>query len=223
MKKIIIILPLLFILSGCTAEYNVEIYNDRFIEDIKVEELNPSNFDNDKEDYTIRELLREEYNRDNYYYDKKFIEDSNRLLLKYDSDFSLDTYSTSSVGRRCYEYFNVLEKGTTTIISTSIKNTCIEDYVWLDKLVIKVKTNHIVKKNNADSFENGVYTWNFDRNNYKEKGIYFEYSDEKYIFNYDNEYTKKVVYIIVIVGIILLVIGIIVFVLSKKRKNSNKI
>lgn len=223
MKKIILILPLLFILSGCTAEYNVEIYNDRYIENIKVEELNPSNFDDYKEGYTIRNLLKEEYNRDNYYYKKKFIEDSNRLLLKYNSDFSLDTYSTSSVARECYEYFNVLEKGTTTIISTSIKNTCLDDYVWLDKLVINVKTNHVVKKNNADSVENGVYTWTFDRSNYKEKGIYFEFSDEKYVFNYDNEYTKKVVYIIVIVGIILLVIGIIVFILSKKRKNSNKI
>ena len=73
MKKIIFILPLLFILSGCTAEYNLEIYNDRFKEDIRIEELDPNKFDNAKEGYTIRGLLREEYNMDNYYYEKKFV------------------------------------------------------------------------------------------------------------------------------------------------------
>jgi hypothetical protein len=223
LKKIILSVLLLLLVSGCDAVYNVEIYNDTCKEDATIIEDNSSNW-YDKNQYggTFKDMLDEEYNRDNYYYSKKMISTETELGLNYKGKLSLSDYDTSSIVYRCYDYFSMTEQDDSIVISTSKHNLCFDNYKWLDSLIVNVKTNHKVINNNADNVNGNTYTWNLTKYD-NDRSIQIELSKDEYVFNYDNEVLKKFGAVAIVAGAITLVLIFVALYFYIKSKRANKI
>ncbi|HHT38792.1 MAG TPA: hypothetical protein GXZ95_05250 [Mollicutes bacterium] len=226
MKKLkyVLLCMFLLLLTGCSGVYNIEIYNNRYKEDITIVEENSKNwYDTNENGVTFKQLLDEEYERDNHYYKKKLISDFDKMGLNYKSDFDFESYSSLGIVYRCYQHFRVLQEENVITIITSDRNKCYDYYKWLDDITINVKTNHKVLDHNADETDKNTYTWYLNRNNALEKSIVIQLSSNEFVFNYENEEIKKYgiyIGIIAIIGIIILGIGIF---LKLRNKKVNKI
>lgn len=244
MKKLIILFIFTFFLTGCSATYNIEIYNDQVREDLEYVNTNSSTWDN-KVQYGLsyRDLVLSSYDypypafnsavvdEDDTikidgveYYENKLISDNNRLgqSLSY-HDFTLDNFSDSSIIKKCYRYFNIIEEDENIILSTSYENKCFEEYKSLDDITINLKTNHKVVSNNADIVDGYHYTWNITEATKDDAAILITLKKDEYVFNYENEFLKKLLYIGGITGIIVIVGGSTYLFFKNKRKKMNEI
>jgi hypothetical protein len=227
MKKIkyfLLSICILLLATGCDGTYNVEIYNNRFKEDITIKENDSINWDDVNENgVSFRNLLDAEYNRDNNYYKKTLISNTNELGLNYKSDFDFNTYSTSGIGYRCYQYFRVVQENNSILIATSNRNTCYDDYKWLNNITINVKTNHKVLDNNADKVDGNTYTWYLTRENASNKSLQIRLSSTNFIYNYNNEVVNQVLLIAGIIAGVITIFIIIFLIFKIKSKRANKI
>lgn len=244
MKKKIILLILLFLVTGCSADYNVEIYNNTIKENLEYLDTIPYNWDNEVQyGLTYRELVTDSSHypypvfsstvvdeNDTIkldgveYYNNTLISDSYKLgqKLSYDK-FTLENFQDSSIVKQCYQYFNIIEENENIILSTSPNNMCFDLYPNLDSITVNLKTNHKVVSSNASTSSGYHYTWNLRRETKDDSAITITIKKNEYIFNYENEFVKKVIYFVVIVGIILGVSGFIYYFFKAKQQNSNQI
>ena len=235
MKKILILVVCLFLISGCNATYNVEIKDKKVIEKFEFIENNNLLLNSEyvKSDFgedgliLYKNAIEQEYKKEsytsinsvnNFYNKKKILNDG--LGIKYKYTFDIDNYNNSTIANNGFKYFSVLtEEDETYIISTSSGAIAFDEYEYLDNLTIHLKTNHKVKNNNADRVDNYNYYWEINKSNYKDKKIYIELYKDKYIFNYENNLVK--IGIIILSIAILSVIVIIIF--RQKSKKNNRI
>ena len=215
--RYIMLLLILLLSSGCTAVYNLELKDDTFNEKITInsDEKNIPYFKNN----SFYAIIDGASNFKKY--DKKIKNNVINLSYKYDG---LE-YNKATALSSCFEAYNVIKEDNYYIISTSKGFNCAteEDTVLLDSIKIEIKTNHKVKDNNADEVKGYHYIWNLNKNNYKDKKIYVKLYKDKYVFNYENEFYKKLALYILIVCVIISS-GMYIFVkFIRKRKISNKI
>lgn len=244
MKKKILLLVLLVFMTGCSAEYNIEIYNNEVREDMEFVSTNSSIWDSIVlYGSTYRDLLDDSINypypafystvvdeNDTVrldgveYYDNKLISDPDKLgqKLKYHK-FTLENFSDSSIVNNCYQYFNVIEDGDNIVLSTSLKNLCFYEYPILENITINLKTNHKVVSSNANIVDGYHYTWNIDKDNKDDAAIQITIKKDEYVFNYENELVKKVMFFVLIIGIILGVGGICYFYFKNRNERLNKV
>ena len=222
MKKIILLVIFASFLTGCSATYNLEIYNNKVKEDMEYYDLNSDNWDTSSYreaveysvDYPYPAFNSSEVHEDDStkadgveYYKSSFINEPDKLGQKLSyHKFNLSNFSDSFMVRRCYEFFNVLEEDDRIVISTSAKNTCFDQYPMLDDITIKLKTNHKVVSSNASTVSGYHYTWNISRENKDNANISIILKKNEYVFNYENEFVKKIltyggiIVILVVVG-----------------------
>lgn len=243
-KKILFLLFFLLMVTGCSSSYDIEIYNNQVKEKMEFVSTSSYTWDNEvKYGFSYRELLLASYKYpypafsstvvdeddtiklDNVeYYKNTLIDTSDKLglMLEYNK-FTLDNFNDSSIVKKCYQYFNIIEEDDNVIISTSTTNKCFDEYPLLDTITVNLKTNHKVVNSNA-SFSKGYhYTWNLSRENKDDAAISITIKKDEFVFNYENEFVKKVIYFIVFVGIILIVSTITYSYFKNKRINSNQI
>lgn len=244
MKKKILLLILLVFMTGCSAEYDIEIYNNEVREDMEFVSTDASMWDSEVQygltyddlllaslDYpypVFNDTVVDENDLIKIdgveYYKSTLIQDDFKLGQKLSyHKFTLDNFSKSSMVNKCYQYFNVIEDGDNIVLSTSLKNLCFDEYKILNTITVNLKTNHKVVSNNADTVVGYHYTWNISRENKDDAAIQITLKKDEYIFNYENEFVKKILFFILIVGIILGV-GVIIYLYFKNRnKRLNEI
>ncbi len=226
MKKVkfLTLCILLLFITGCDGVYNIEIYNDHYMEDITIIEEDRNNwYDKNEYEVTFMDLLEEEYERDNHYYSKLLISEPDKKGLNYKSVFDIETYGSLGIAYRCYEYFRVLSEENVITIMTSDKNACYDDYKWLNNITVNLKTNHKVLDHNADEVDKNTYIWHLTRSNASNKSLSIQLSSNEFVFNYENEKIKKLGLYIGIIAGIGVIIGVIVIVLKLLSKKVNKI
>lgn len=220
-RKIIVLFLFSFLLCGCTAQYNLEIKDDEFRENIKI------NFDsNDDGAY--------EYFSENKFYAimdgvsnfkeyKKESEDKKNIKFSYTYEGTEFNKATSLSS--CFRAYNVIDENGYYIISTSKGLTCAteENTVLLNSLDVVIKTNHIVKDNNADEVDGYVYTWHFDKDNYDKKSIYIELEKDKFVFNYENEFVKTILLYVTIIVVVAVTAVVVVKKFKRDRQKNNEI
>ena len=220
-RKMITLCLFSFLLCGCTAQYNLEIKDDDFRENIKI------NF-NSKDDGAY------EYFSENKFYAvmdgvsdfKEYKKESNaKENINFSYTYEGLEFNKATSLSSCFKAYNVMDENGYYIISTSQGLTCAreEDTILLDGLDVVIKTNHIVKENNADEVDGYVYTWHFDKSNYDKKSIYIELEKDKYVFNYENEFVKKMILYFSITIILVVVSIFAIFNFKKKNKKNNEI
>lgn len=212
--KIIFLLFIILLLSGCDAKYNISLDNGKISERIIL---------------PYDELYKDSYDKE-YYYDvldeqkyitsienisgvKKFVLKSDKLDVKNIGNNDLYDF--------CYDSIDVLLEDNIYYIGTSSEFRCMTyDYLDVDSVEINIKTYNKVIKSNADKSKFGTYTWVINESNYKNKNITFVVSKNEYVWYY--KYKGLFIGLIGVLGIVL--IGLLIKKIFQKKSNKvNKI
>ena len=220
--KIIILICSIFLVSGCSVEYNLTIDESTMEEDINAifDKATESEIAN-----RMEKIRRTSYynldTRENEYYTFKKSEDENNIILNYNYIYTSNNLYKSEAASRCYykRIVNVTEDYIT--IDTDDQVSCFykDGEKQIDNIIVNIKTDLPVVSNNADSIENNNYIWYINDNNYTNKPISIKIKKERNeeSFNFDNFSIIIVVATIIILGLIIF------FIIRVKHKKNNKI
>ena len=235
-----IIFVLSFILCGCSATYNIEITNNKVIEDFSFMEeaskksekavvggnIEGTEYESTGDTYEnlVNSELRIEtqaFASEGSKYYKKTLINSEKYGINYKYSFDIDDYSRSYIANSSTMMFNFMKDNGTIYLSapTGIAKDYFENFSTLDNITIHIKSSYKVKNNNADRVDNNDYYWDITRSNYQDKKVYIELDKNKEVHNYEGKYTSYL-----IVGLCIAIFAFIVIIfLNKKRKKINKI
>lgn len=225
MKKILFLLPLIFLITGCRVNYKLEINKDLTV----TEKINMSEsaefFSNRYKELpkTVIDSLFNSGNRkqtlidNNYEYEDSKINNYPAILAtKHYS--SLEDFSQNTIFKK--EFFNSvttkIDNNLVTFEATDLVEYDTEDVdvYEVSGCNISIKIPYVVINNNADSYDakTNTYTWKISSEKPKEIKITFD-KNKIYVYNI-------VMYIsIFILALIILIIIILVL----KMRNKNKI
>ena len=177
MKKVISMLVIfVFILTGCSTEYNLEISNKKVKENIKVEILDA---DIPKEvpgiDVELNDRITPFINNDQYpifnntkvKYKKKVTKVGDLTTVTLKHTYTHDEFRNSNTFKTCFENasFKKTRKGYDLDLNGSFY--CL----YGDSIKIKIKTNNEVLSHNASEVSGNVYTWVINDDNVKNVDI----------------------------------------------------
>lgn len=180
MKKIVNLVFLMFLITGCTANYDLEITESGCDEKLTINATTVSENDNllkielpvwydyeqgDESDYTRVEGVE--------YYNNELVNENglNKLTYTYNFvgnriiDSRIIRSSFSTVIFKKYDYDDD-GKNDYMLISTTDDFKGFE-YEKLDKVIINIHNNYKVISSNADRVNGNTYTWTFTRDNSK--------------------------------------------------------
>lgn len=218
MKRIIVVLISLLLLTGCTIDYNLVIDKDSIKETITGTAS--------KEEYEVREedsglnLFYTYINDDinplisgDGLYTKDINEIDNGINYKYDFIYK-NNYDKSKIINSCFENSNVKETDTYYSIELSGEFYCL----YSDKININVISNYVVLENNAKEVNGNKYSWVIDDSN--NVNISLNISKE---VKYEEPSKTKFISTFQLVGLIIFAVltGITYFLYRKK--NSGKV
>ena len=213
-KKIILILSLL-VLSGCTVNYDLDYTEDGMIETITgtvtKEEMKLNNEDSGLNIYYA--LVN---NPQKIFIDSDELYEKNIIENKKDYEYSVsnkynNNLDKSTIVNSCFKEFNIEDMDEYYRIHLGGKFYCL----YADKINVKVTSDTAVISSNADKVRDNTYTWVLDNEN---DSIDITFSKNiKYV-----EPTRKSSGTFKIVCfIILIILSIITYFLYKKKNNSD--
>lgn len=236
MKKIGILILMMFVITGCTVKYDIKIDNDEIKEIAEFVQDNSVDW-NEKLDtfwgYSVNEFMEQNYktytgalngDSENYYtmekeegveyYKKERILTSNKNGIKFLYNFTKENYGLSKIATYCYQNINYSSKDKKISIKTTDQFECFNYYEMLDEVVVNVTTswNYKVISHNADKVDGEKYTWIINRDNALNKPIEIEL---KRVINW------RLILIIAVPSII--IVTIVFFILKGKILKNNQI
>ena len=171
-KKILILSLFLLIATGCDVTYQVEIYNDKFTEEAILNAKNNEYIDEfqttakDSLEGALTEYKQSAGDDDVKVKDQSSQED---IELFVENNGKITEYGNSVLLKNCFELVNVLSEEDQYVLATSKGATCFDQFLNMDKLTIRIKTNHKVISHNADKKQLHTYIWEIDKNNASDK------------------------------------------------------
>lgn len=191
-KKIIILIGILFLLCGCTAEVNLEISGNTISESVDIVVYQSVNYSKNQIQAGFRKYVPiyssdviVDTNPDEpvsgiQYYTKTETDLGNGYKINYKYDFPISRYQEARSIKEGFRSssIQVNQKEKTILISTD-KNGLLyfEQYPDLEEVKVNIKTSYSVKESNADSVNDNVYTWVLKKGN--PKNIYLLLNTEK--------------------------------------------
>lgn len=217
MKKIIISIFVILLMTGCKAKYTIDFENDTVKEhfDVVVDKT---------EEYSLKYLKEKDFyvsfNPEMVKYEKKITENKENTIFNYSHSYNISEYDKSMALSSCFKGHSVISEDNYYLISTSEGVKCMtSDYsTIIDEIDVVINTNHKYIDSNADEIKNNSYIWHINKDNYEKKHIMLKVYKDKYTLNYKNNSLKKV-----IVPLAILIIGVVVGVyiyIKKKRVNN---
>ena len=185
-KKTIVLVGLLFLLTGCTVDYNLYINKGNIDEQIIFNGTNvniqPFSVYYDVDGFSETGVKLDGID----YYDESLINNSTTLSYS----FTWDNYNRSRAVRTCLKSHKlVINNDNNYMLNTSIGLSCFNQYPNLDKLNINISLDDSlfeVISSNADSNVGSYYTWVINENNYDTKHIQLVFNYKKRNTNPDN-------------------------------------
>ena len=195
MKKIktVVLIFSVFILSGCTATYDLVLNEDGDLQDklvIKSDMLSSTNTSLYTKhpmptsldvgcvlDYDTYDLENAEEKQENIdYYDVKY--DNDNKMLSFESKNSIDLYQNTRIANLLFN--NIHVNNYNDMISIYGYNGLIAflSYPELEQVIVNIKTLGNVVSHNADKVIGNKYTWYFDKNTSDTKDLYLEIKKE---------------------------------------------
>lgn len=225
-KKIIVSILLLIILTGCTTKGEITMESDGSIKEKVVIDVETNNLDEAKFDNYINLVL------DNYNSALNLRGYSKNIV--YNKDISKVEFTNS--------YDNICKYIENNLFTQYLykKISCTEDELYY---VIKNETNHIsyckdctswpsldnvsfsitipikAVENSSDLVSNNTYTWNFDKNTLDSKEFYLKINKEE--LNQNNKKNENINTLIKIVIFSIILLGLVAtcYILVKKYKS----
>lgn len=219
--KLLFLLFICFFLTGCSLNYEIEIYNDEVNENISI--IYPS--------YTFNGQSPLKYidQKSFEYFESTDVLRSRIWNEKTDGIFTKNKYKFKEyVGEiesilNCYDLSKVNNVDGEITILTSDEFKCFDLYPDLENITLKIKSNHKLLETNADRIDKHTYYWDINRDNFNNRKILLKLSSNDYVFNYNNEFLKKVMYIAGFTVIILSVSAVTYYIFKNKVNRLNKI
>jgi len=183
MKKILLI-GILFFISGCSINYQATITEDKISEEVILysdEEYNfPSPVFIDIEgvsgEYSAPEDL---YVEGVEYYQKTF----DGTKSKYNYSFAFNEFSRSRAANMCYKAFKLTNVSDYVyLLNTNSYNSCFDYYSEIEEITINLTldTNiYQMVSNNADLINNNTYIWTLNKENYHNKHMQLVFEKKK--------------------------------------------
>jgi len=231
-KRILLVIMVLLLTTGCTCEYNLIIDGSNYKEEIIITGETPDEISSFNQKWEIP-IDKEEYEKISGFDNEteintkiyKYKLSSNKLILN--NEFNSGNMSKSTAVYNCYNKLTVSNYNNTTIISTSHKADCFDKHPPLTSVKVKIKVDREVISNNADNVSGNTYTWNITKENASNKSINLVLSngslEEDKSSSSSNTNTKKndyTLYIFLIILVIIIYLGYKWF-MNFKDKNNN--
>lgn len=213
LKKFILLIILLFF-SGCQVKYKLEFIDNELIENINIEiEDNNSKQINDLKLYEAYAIFDTSYQK---LYDVNFNQ-NDTFSANYKYNYSLNEFNHAMYINTCFDGFSFISSNDNYVLSTSKGFKCmVLDYNRIDKIEIKVSTNHEIIESNADEIKNNELIWNINENNAKEKSIYIRFGQIKEL----NFFEKNWLGISILGGLVIIVLAVVIFIIIIGKKNN---
>ena len=230
-KKILTLILLIFMVSGCSVEVNLDISDNKIKEsnDITVlenaiytKEILRTSFRDYIPIYAsdlIVDTVPDQPFSDVLYYNKNTTDLGNGYRFNYSYDFDIDKYGdarTIKDGFRDYSY-----SYRNDIISLSTDNEGLiyfNDYPLLEEVTVNIKTDYLVEENNADSVNGNTYTWVFNKDSKKSIDIVIDTSKSG-----DRVLGIVNVSTVITIGVVIGIVLVILVILLIRNKKNNKI
>ena len=227
-SKCLILVFLIFMMCGCTAEVNLDISDNKIKESVDItfyqnalypKDIIKSSFRNYIPVYArnlIVDTMPDEPLEGIDYYTKKETDLGNGYKFNYSYDFNINEYKEARTVKDGFRSYNISFNQDDHTISLFAEGTLLyfNEYPELEEVKINIKTDCLVKENNADDVKDNTYTWVFKKDDVKSINMLIDTSDV--VKNVDNTN-------IIIIASILIVIGFIFLLLLLKNKRNNKI
>lgn len=178
-KKLFTIICLFFLATGCSVNYDLYV-GQKLTDNIFLYEEN--DILNKIEHYDMN--VGTELNIDNYSYQVNLFERNFNYIRKeygssnfsgyiYNYTYNYDKMNEKSMIYNCYDQIKI-NGNESIIIETSDEFKCFDYYNLLDDVTINIHCGGELLSTNSDSYNNEVYTWYINKDNYKNKPIYLE-------------------------------------------------
>lgn len=216
LKKIILILPLAILLTGCGSKYEIEFTQDETIKDtISIFEDNDivKKYTTKEEDELLNTLL--EFERGYEHYKRELYATDEVTGYKYTYEFKYNEYDALSQLRKCYEDLTLNVTDDTIELNTKGEFLCASYYKEMPYIDITIKSEYIVDETNGKLNEDNSVTWRINKSNYKNTPINIKLDKTEI---YEEEKQSQIGNII----IILLFIIAIIFIIKNRKKFINK-
>ncbi len=188
-KKIFLLLSLLLI-TGCSSKYQLEITNDKFIENVNTVILN-EDIPESNPVATISDNYTPFIKMDNFVtpfissqkilYNKTVDETNAGYNVNLNYTYTPEEFKDSYALNMCFENYVFQNNKKNFIFHLNGTFYCL----YGDKTTIEVKTDNYVSEHNADKVEDNKYIWYITKDEIKTKDISIKISKEKkdnYVF-----------------------------------------
>ena len=229
--KILILVCLLFMVCGCSAEVNLDITDNKIKESTDITVYQNAIYTKDIlrtsfRDYIpiyasdlIVDTIPDQPFSGILYYNKNTTDLGNGYIFNYSYDFDIDKYGDTRTFKEGFRDYNYSFRNSVISISTDDRGLIyFDEYPELEEVVVNIKTNYLVEDNNADSVNGNTYIWVFNKDSKKSINIVIDTSESgEKILGIVNVST------VITIGIIGGVVLIILCLLLLKNKKNNKI
>lgn len=216
-RKLILMVLIIFLSTGCTVQYNLNITEDEMAEDINVKVAQATLTPQDKN--ALIQNKNQAYINTTEYYDVTPSEDEEYFNVNYKYTHKANRLENGKLLNWCYHTRQITRTNKEIIISTEGPFDCLnkESRNRVDNAEINITTKLKVIKNNADKVTGNTYTWLVDENNYQNKPIYIHLKMPD-MGNSVVEVTKNMS--LVIITAIALASIVCIIILVRKKKNN---
>ena len=213
--KCFFIIVLLFILTGCTATYEINIKSNKIVEKMKVLETNVEYFDYIGNDgLTLKEQLKS-FTSPSIYAEEQYkvnmIDESDKIGFNYSSS-NFDSILDSSVIKYCYVNPSLRTNDKIVTIDTGTNFKCFDYYDILESIKVVVKSDYKIISSNADEIDGNKYIWYITRD-----------SDKRIKISYDSSDIRINTYIYVIPFVLVFLVLLASLLAIKKFRKNNKV
>ena len=230
-KKILTLILLIFMISGCSVEVNIDISDNKIKESnditiyqnaIYTKEILRTSFRDYIPIYAsnlIVDTVPDQPFSDVLYYNKNTTDLGNGYRFNYSYDFDIDKYGDARTIKDSFRDYSYSYRNDIISLSTDSEGLIyFNDYPLLEEVTVNIETDYFVEENNADSVNGNTYTWVFNKDSKKSIDIVIDTSKSgDRVLGIVN--VSTLVTIGVVIGIILIIL---VLLLIRNRKN-NKI
>lgn len=219
-KKIIISLAILLLMTGCSVNYDLEI-NDDFIHENINGNISKNEFDSELGENTDLNIYYSLYSDQNALidsdelYNKNISEEDGKVFFTAKYDYH-GNYKSSRVIDYCFEKHFVEETEKTYIIKLGGNFYC----QYADEINVNVTTDNYVINNNADEVDGNIYKWKLAEGSKNNNSIEMIVSKDLKKNNANNN--GSINYFQIVGTVIFVILLLAIFIIYKKHQNSEK-
>lgn len=206
-NNIICLFLVIFLLTGCTIKYNLNINKDGIKEIAKISAplggLSYFEAENQLDNIIISNISEDGSISNKYKIDK--IINTN----EYGLELTLNDYRESSFMNGCYSNVNISNDGKNYILQSEGNFNCFNIWDQDYDVEINISVDGKVIESNADSHNGSTYTWKLYDD--QSKDIYIKYSLDKK----DNNNTIS---IYIIIGLFVIIVGVVIYFVIRNKK-----